>query len=112
MKVLSYSDIKTEDVIMKGAEQVRVRWVITSDDGAPNFAMRIFEIEKGGHSPYHSPPYEHEVYVLDGKGVLRFEGREYPFEEGYVIFVDPEKKHGFYNTGNSILSFLCLIPHG
>jgi quercetin dioxygenase-like cupin family protein len=111
MKVLHHSDVELEDVTVEGAKGVKVRWAIARGDGAPNFAMRVFEIEKGGHTPYHSHPYEHEVYVLEGKGVLKSEDREYPFKEGYVIFVDPEKQHGFYNTGNSILKFLCLIPH-
>ena len=111
MKVLHHSNVELEDVIMEGAEGVKVRWVIAKDDGAPNFAMRIFEVEKEGHTPYHTHPYEHEVYVLEGKGVLKVEDRQYPFKEGSVILVDPEKQHGFYNTGKSTLKFICVIPH-
>lgn len=111
MKVLPHGDVELEDVTDEGATGVKIRWVITEDDGAPNFAMRVFEIEKGGHTPYHSHPHEHEVYILEGKGVLKFEDGKYPFEEGYVIFVDPKKRHGFYNTGNSTLKFICIIPH-
>lgn len=111
MKVLDHNDIELENVKIEGAKCVKVRWAITKDDGAPNFAMRVFEIEKGGHTPYHTHPYEHEVYILEGKGILKFEDKEFTFEKGYVIFVDPGKIHGFYNTGNSTLKFICLIPH-
>lgn len=111
MKVLHHTNVELENVTMDGAEGVKVRWVIAKDDSAPNFAMRIFEVEKEGHTPYHTHPYEHEVYVLEGKGILKFEDKEHPFEEGCVIFVDPGKQHGFYNTGNSTLKFICVIPH-
>ncbi len=111
MKVLHNSKVEIEDVKMEGADGVRVRWLIKEEDGAPNFAMRLFEVKRGGHTPYHSHSYEHEVFVLEGKGVLKFEGEEYPFEKGYVIFVDQGKQHGFYNTGDSTLKFICIIPH-
>lgn len=111
MKIEHNKGVKLEDVKIEGARGVKVRWLITREDGAPNFAMRIFEIEPGGNTPYHVHPYEHEVFVLQGKGMLKFEEKEYPFEEGYIIFVDPQKRHGFYNTGNSTLKFICLIPH-
>ncbi len=111
MKIKHHDDINSEDVKEEGAKGVKVRWVISEKDGAPNFSMRVFEIEPGGNTPYHSHPHEHEVFILEGKGTLRFEENEHPFKEGYVIFIDPGKKHGFYNSGNSILKLICLIPH-
>ena len=67
MKVFTYTDVKAEDA-GKETSKLRVRWLITEDIGAINFAMRLFEMEPGGYSPLHSHPWEHEVYVLSGSG--------------------------------------------
>lgn len=110
MKVASYLETPEEVVQMEGAKGVRVRWVISDKDGAPNFAMRHFTVEPGGHTPKHSHPYEHEVYILEGEGEI-FDGTGYrPFKAGDVIFVAPNEEHQFRNTGTQPLRFLCLIP--
>ena len=55
---------------MEGAAGCRVRWLIGEGDKAPNFAMREFEVAPGGHTPKHFHDYEHEVYVLAGRGTI------------------------------------------
>ncbi len=110
MKVASYLDTPEEVVQMEGAKGVRVRWVIGNQDGAPNFAMRHFVIEPGGHTPAHSHPYEHEVFILEGEGEV-LDGDTYrPIKAGDVVFVAPNEFHQFRNTGTAPLRFLCLIP--
>ena len=111
MKVSSYLNVKVEQVKMEGAKGATVRWLISQADGAPNFAMRMFELEPEGYSPLHTHSYEHEAYILEGEGVLVYEGKEYKFEKDYCIFVPPNKLHQFKNTGTTPLKFLCLVPH-
>ncbi|MCK4308238.1 cupin domain-containing protein [candidate division WOR-3 bacterium] len=111
MRVSSSLDIKVEQVKMEGAKGATVRWLISQVDGAPNFAMRMFELEPEGYSPLHTHPYEHEAYILEGEGVLVYEGKEYKFKKDYCVFVPPDKLHQFKNTGTTSLKFLCLIPH-
>ena len=77
----------------------------------PTFAMREFEVAPGGYTPRHSHDYEHEVFVLEGDGVV-FEGNEqHKFKAGDVIFVEPNEVHQFRNAGQSPMRFLCLIPN-
>ncbi|MHC4757917.1 MAG: cupin domain-containing protein [Planctomycetota bacterium] len=111
MKVVKSSEVQKVPVEMEGAKDVEVRWLISKEDGANNFAMRMFEVQPGGCTPLHSHPNEHEVFVLEGNGVFVCEGNEYEFEPEHVIFAPPEKQHQFKNTGDSILRFLCLIPN-
>jgi quercetin dioxygenase-like cupin family protein len=111
LKIGPAKDISREEVNIKDAENVTVRWLISEDDGAPNFAMRLFEVGAGGCSPYHTHSWEHEVYILEGKGKLRFEGGEREFSAGYFIFVPEGRKHAFVNTGESVLKFLCMVPN-
>ena len=72
---------------------------------------REFEVAPGGYTPRHSHDYEHEVFVLEGEGVV-FEGdRQHRLARGDVIFVQPNEVHQFRNTGASPMKFLCLIPN-
>jgi len=87
------------------------RWLITKDMGAENFAMRFFEMEPEGYSPFHSHPWEHEVFILEGEGIVVGGGEERKFRTGDVIFVPPNEKHQFRNTGETTVKFLCLIPY-
>jgi quercetin dioxygenase-like cupin family protein len=111
MFVRRIEDVKQDKVDVEGARGVKIRWVISEADGAPNFAMRAFEIEPGGHTPYHSHYWEHEVYVIEGHGVLVGEEGEMPFERGMSVFVAGGEMHNFKNTGSARLRFLCLVPH-
>jgi quercetin dioxygenase-like cupin family protein len=111
MKVAPFEEVAEQPVDMPGASGCTVRWLIGAPEGAPNFAMRRFEVEPGGYTPRHSHDYEHEVYVLSGQGVV-FEGdTEHPISGGSTVYVHPNEVHQFRNTGPEKLVFLCLIPH-
>jgi quercetin dioxygenase-like cupin family protein len=109
--VFNYKTVKAETVAESGACHVKIRWLISKDIGAPNFAMRLFEVTEGGYSPLHTHPWEHEVFILEGEGVV-FDGKKAtPFEPNDVVYVPASEWHQFKNTGHSTLKFLCLIPH-
>ena len=111
MNVFRYDTVQAEDVNAEGALKVKVRWLITKEMGAENFAMRIFEVETNGYSPLHVHPWEHEVFILEGEGQL-FDGEKTaPFKAGDVVFVPPNEKHQFKNNGKELLKFICLIPY-
>ena len=70
MQIKQIQDVPQSNVTMEGAAGCRVRWLIGEGDKAPNFAMREFEVEPRGHTPKHLHDYEHEVYVLAGRGAI------------------------------------------
>ena len=109
MMIFDYQTVPAETEA-EGAKGVRVRWLITEKNGAPNFAMRHFEIEPGGYSPLHDHPWEHEVYILEGEGTIKSKEGSFPVTMGDVIFIAPNEKHQFNNDGNETLKFLCMIP--
>ena len=111
MKVNNYQQIESQTVDMDGAEGCRVRWLIGDKDKAPNFAMRQFEVAPGGHTPRHMHPYEHEVFVLEGEGVVLEGDQQHPLRTGDVVYVKPDEVHQFRNTGGQPLKFLCLVPN-
>ena len=108
MIVKDYRQVTPEPAVE--APGVTVRWVISEKDGAPNFAMRVFEVEPGAASPFHTHPWEHEAFILASHGHVRSEGGETPFQEGDAVFVAPEEKHQFVNDGDTTLRFICVVP--
>lgn len=110
-KCVHHSKVKLENIQESGTEGIKVRWLITADDGAPNFAMRLFELGPKGHSPLHTHNWEHEVYILEGDCQVTCDGEKCSVAAGYVVFIPPNAKHQFANAGKSTLKFLCLVPH-
>lgn len=105
-----YSEVKLEEVNVDGAKDVSIRWLLSKDNKAPNFAMRLFEIEPGGHTPYHVHPWEHEIFVVSGSGILRYEGKKYELIEGSIIYVPSSTDHQF-KAGDSGMKMICVIPN-
>jgi quercetin dioxygenase-like cupin family protein len=113
---MSNPEIKIEHYTATQAEAVEnvpgvtVRWVIGQRDGAPNFAMRVFEVQPDHSTPYHQHASEHEVFVLDGTGVVRLQDGESPISAGSVVFVPGMELHQFVNRGHDLLRFICVVP--
>jgi len=110
MKVARSVDVAKKPVSVEGAKGVGIRVLISRDDGAPTFAMRMFEIEPGGHTPLHRHPHEHEVFIVEGAGVFVHEGQNHPITKEDVVFVPGNSEHCFKNTSDARLRFLCLVP--
>ncbi|MBA7639202.1 hypothetical protein ES703_46860 [subsurface metagenome] len=106
MKVNSYHESEP----IKELEGVLKRDVIAADDGAPNFCMRFFEIDTGSSTASHLHPWEHEIFILNGKGVVAGEQGSIPITKGSVVFIAPNEPHCIVNTGNEHLEFICVVP--
>ncbi len=87
-----------------------MREVITGEDGAPNFTMRVFEVRPGSSTPSHSHPWEHEVYVISGKGVVHGKQGEREIGQESVVFIPADEHHCFNSLGPDPLRFVCVIP--
>jgi quercetin dioxygenase-like cupin family protein len=109
MKVFNYKTVKAEKAECC-PEKTQVRRLITKEMGAPNFVMRLFEMDPDGYSPFHTHAWEHEVFILEGEGTV-FDGKNsIPLQAGDVVFVPPNELHQFKNDREKPLKFLCLIP--
>ena len=108
--ITHYKDIEPSEF---GAEApgVSIRVLIDDErDGAPVYILRMIEIAPGGNTPDHSHPYEHENFVIEGKGEVMVEGEWSAIGKGSVVFVPPSVRHQYRNTGGDPLRFLCGIP--
>ena len=108
MDVKHAYDVPTEPI--EGLQGVTIRWLWAEKDGVPNFALRLFEVQPGASTFYHTHPYEHELYVLSGQAILRDKDGEHALVANDTAFVPENEEHQLVNTGRSTLRFLCAIP--
>ncbi|MFA5307939.1 MAG: cupin domain-containing protein [Dehalococcoidales bacterium] len=106
MKIQNYRNVTG----MTAAPGVTMRVVSGPAEKAPTFVMRVFEIEPGSATPYHAHPWEHEVYVLGGKGAVKSDGKDTPLREGDAVTVLPGEQHSFMNAGKEMLRIICVVP--
>ncbi len=110
MFVKSYADVTpTSPAEVTG--MVSLREMITSRDGAPNFALRVFDLHPGATTPFHAHPWEHEVFIVQGEGHVRGTERTLPFKAGDSIFVPPGETHCFAADSGAAVQFICVIPN-
>ncbi len=110
MYTAQWKDVEGKKVTDPGAKGVTIRVLMGENVDAPTFAMRHFEIAPGGSTPFHSHHWEHEVYVLSGKGVARRKDGQSEVGPGSFVYVPPDEEHNFENAGDEPFSFLCVIP--
>ncbi|MDP6158580.1 MAG: cupin domain-containing protein [Phycisphaerales bacterium] len=98
------------EVSVEGASGVAMQMLMGRADAAPNFAMRHFVVAPGGHTPRHSHPWEHEVYVTEG--VLRTEcgGESIEVFAGDALLIPGDATHQFVNESDAQARFLCMVP--
>jgi len=111
MKHMHYTEVEEQVPIEYGAEGTTVRWLITEKDGAKNFAMRVFTIQPGGHTPYHQHDWEHELFMLEGKAALKTEENTVPFIPGEFAFIKANEMHQIRNDSKKPVRVICLIPY-
>ncbi len=98
---------KLEDTPAKeGHGGAVIREVITDKDGAPNFAMRVIEVKPGAATPSHNHPWEHEVFILSGRAVVKGEKGEAEISKNNVVYIPPNEHHCFESIGDEPLRFV------
>lgn len=100
----------TTPVDLDGVKDVSMRVLLGRDGGMPNFSMRHFVVDSGGHTPHHQHDYEHQVVVLDGTGEASSSEGTQQIRRGDVLYIEADEPHQFRNSGAIPLQFLCLVP--
>jgi len=75
--------------------------LISLEDNPPTCTMTYSVIEPGKTSSHHIHPWEHEVYIIEGSGVLVCDGKEYPVKEGDGMFIPGNVDHYTLNNRQS-----------
>ncbi len=93
---------------VEGTKLAGLRW-LTDKDTAEFFYMRHVIVEEGGSIGLHDHPYEHQIFVINGKGRCVIEGNELILTEGCFGLVPGGVAHSFENVGDGSLEFICCI---
>ena len=112
MKITNLDKIKKTEMNMEGAYNVQKQLPLSRDDGTPTFSFRVFTIEPQGHTPFHTHPFEHMNYIIEGNGVLVTEtGEELEVKKGDFALVLPDEKHQYKNkSGKEPMIMICAVP--
>jgi quercetin dioxygenase-like cupin family protein len=110
MKITRLDNCEKTAVAMEGASGASRQVPIGKNDGAPNFSIRVFTLEPGGHTPHHTHESEHLNYVLSGEGVAMEGETPREIRQGDFILVTPNELHQYRNTGDQPLKFMCMVP--
>jgi quercetin dioxygenase-like cupin family protein len=109
-KVVHYTQVEAQ-VYGASAPGTSIRWLIDDDhDNAPVYALRMIEIEPGGHTPQHAHAFEHENFVVEGQGRVLLDGEWHAIKPGDVVFVPGNMEHCYENAGDTTFRVLCGIP--
>jgi quercetin dioxygenase-like cupin family protein len=84
--------------------------LISEADGAPNFALRYFTIPVGQTSNLDYHEHDHGVVIMHGRARVMLGERYEEVAEGDVVYIPGWERHQFENTGDTPLTFLCIIP--
>lgn len=112
MKVIRLGEVPKTEVTMEGVQRVFKQVPLSKLDGAPHFSFRVFTLEPGGYTPYHSHDSEHLNFVIEGQGTLvDGEGRETDLAAGSFAMVLPNEKHQYRNrSADRPFVMICAVP--
>ena len=96
---------------IEGAKKVYKQIPISRADGTPTFSFRVFTIEPGGHTPYHTHSFEHLNYIIEGHGTVLAKDGEHKIKKGDFAIILPDEIHQYKNTSASRpLVIICAVP--
>ncbi|MTI67687.1 MAG: cupin domain-containing protein [Firmicutes bacterium] len=110
MIVSHENEVKGVKIENQEVKNTVMKALITPNEGWDSHAMRIFELEKDGHTPRHNHPWPHINYIVEGKGTLFLEGEYHKLKAGSFAYVPSGKMHQFKNTSEDNFKFICIVP--
>lgn len=105
------SEVLPEPVTKPGFTRMQARYLLVKDDGCPRYAMRLMEIGPEGCTSFHRHKEEHEMYFLEGEGILKTaDNMECRVMAGDAVLLMPCEFHQVRNTGTGMLRIICTVP--
>ena len=110
MYLKEVKNIDSKAVNVPGATNVFKQVLVGPQQGWTGWVMRLFTLSKGGCTPKHSHPWPHINYIVKGTGTLFLEDKEQDIGSDQAAYISGGEVHQFKNTGESELSFICIVP--
>lgn len=112
MKIIPIDQVEMKEVTMEGASGAWKQLPLGSRDGVPVYSYRVFTLEPGGYTPYHSHPYEHMNFIIEGEGfIINEAGEKQSVKAGDFALVLPGEKHQYRNgSPDRKFKMICGVP--
>jgi quercetin dioxygenase-like cupin family protein len=110
MFIAHINEIDKKQISGEGIQNVLKQVPIGPDQGWGDHILRVFTLQKDGHTPKHSHDWEHYNYVISGTGQLEVEGRKHQLTAGSFAVVPPNKEHQYSNAGENDFVMICIVP--
>lgn len=111
------TNLENQKIIGTTSSGKKIHWLLTSENGAPNFEMRYIDIPPDAEpskTTHHA--HEHEVFVVSGRGVLtgKHEGKPYETElnPGDAVYIPGNEEHQWLTPYGEGLGIICIVPKG
>jgi quercetin dioxygenase-like cupin family protein len=103
-------NIESKAVNAPGAVNAFKQVLVGPLQGWDGWVMRQFTLGKSGCTPRHSHSWPHINFVVKGTGTLLLQGEEREIGPECAAYIPGGAVHQFKNTGESELSFICIVP--
>ena len=91
-------------------KDAKMQVLVGPAQGAPNFVLRRFIMDKGGGMPLHTNEVEHEQYVLRGRAKIRIADRVHEVAPDTTLYIPAGVPHS-YEVIEAPFEFLCVVPN-
>ena len=107
-KILNIADVGPISISGDGAHGVSGLPLLGLSEGTGQFDVRGVRIAPGGVSPDHVHGWVQANYILSGHGTLALDEVVHSVQTGDFIYVPPNARHVFSNTGDDNLVLLAV----
>src|SRR5216117_3387059 len=83
----------------EGSHNVKMKPLISREDGARKTSMHELILGKGGYSAMHRHEWDHQLVVTEGRGIAIIGSSNLTLRPGVVLLVQSNEEHQFKQRG-------------
>ncbi len=102
--------VEKKQISGDGIKNVLKQIPVGPEQGWKDHVLRVFTIQKSGHTPRHSHDWQHFNYVISGTGTLEIEGKNHELKTGDFAVVPSNVEHQYSNRGDDDFVMICIVP--
>ena len=104
-------EISADEIAMPGMSGVAAQGILMEHPLLPGFLVRMFTLERAGHTGLHQHPQQHLHYVVEGSGFfVGDDGRRVALRTGDVVLTAPNEFHQMVNTSeHEVMRFFDVV---
>lgn len=86
----------------------QVKELTTQETGDRYLNIKLFEMNPNGHSPLHTHPEQHRLFITEGTGAIYDGEKTIPIQAGNIVYIMPNEPHQLKTVGKKPLKFIAI----